>query len=648
MKERFSVAPLAVLWAGAFLAGFNENLVNMALVSIMAEFSVDSVTAQWLVTGYMIVATVMVMCMAYLYRRFSLRKLFFTASFASFAGSALGLVSPSFPVLMLARLVQAVGTGMFIPLMMNTVLALTPKHKLGAYMSIGSCMITFGPAFAPVVCGALVTAFGWHSVFFVPLIAIAVIAAAGIRVLENLETSTASLDVASVVLASAMLLCLSYGLAEVSGDLIAGAVALGLCAVCAALFAARQFRCEHPLIDLTPVKSGLFWPSLVLTGIAMISTFSCSVLLPLYFEGACGMTALLAGAVILVPVLVNAATTLFAGRLLDAKGPWPLLPLGYAAACAGFVVMVLFAPSLSAIALFAGTLLVFFGVGLVFSPAQTTGLKTLSAEMNPFGVALSTTVVQVAACIGPSLYTGILSSVQDASLSAGAASAFALASGFSAAMVVAAAIALIGVLLSAWYSLRVRRAFGQGANARAKREAADAGERRERAQAPARRDGADRGGRSVIGVCDLMEHDPYVVSCDAPVREVMRMFVAHRLGGVPVVGEDGGVAGFVSDGDIMRYLSEQHPLVTSAYSLMRAESDASFDARLQKLVDEPVRRIATRKALCLPVGASLEEACDLLARHKVKKVPVVEGDRVVGTVNRSDIIRYAMSSALGE
>ena len=80
MQGKSLVMLLVVLYASAFLAGFNENLVNMALMSIMGEYGVDSVAAQWLVTGYMIVATIVVMCMAFMYRRFKLRPLYFAAA----------------------------------------------------------------------------------------------------------------------------------------------------------------------------------------------------------------------------------------------------------------------------------------------------------------------------------------------------------------------------------------------------------------------------------------------------------------------------------------------------------------------------------------------------------------------------------------
>lgn len=94
--------------------------MNMGLIAIMDEFVIDSVTAQWLVTGFMIASTIVVMCMAFLYRRIRLRVLFFAASALTLVGSVLGLFSTNFDMLLVARIIQAVGSGVFIPLMMNT------------------------------------------------------------------------------------------------------------------------------------------------------------------------------------------------------------------------------------------------------------------------------------------------------------------------------------------------------------------------------------------------------------------------------------------------------------------------------------------------------------------------------------------------
>ena len=452
MQGKSLVMLLVVLYASAFLAGFNENLVNMALMSIMGEYGVGSVAAQWLVTGYMIVATIVVMCMAFMYRRFKLRPLYVAAAAFTLVGSRMGLFASSFELLMAARLVQAAGSGIFIPLMMNTVLVVAPKHKLGTFLAIGGCVITFGPALAPTVCGALVTSFGWHSVFAVPLAAMAVLALVALFAVKNMGFSPAHLDIPSTVLSAVFLCALSLGLVELTIDVPLAVGSLAVAVVTAVLFVLRQLRCEHPLIDLTPMKSRAFWPSVVLTTIAMMGSFSMSVLLPLYLEGGTGLTAFAAGLLMLVPVLANAGTTLLGGRIMDARGEWPLLPAGFAAIAAGFVVMAALAPTLSLPAAFVAALLIMGGTGFIFSPSQTAGLRTLPQEMNPFGVAISTTFVQIAACIGPSLYTGIMSTAQAGALTAGADAELATAQGFSVAMVVAACIAAAGCALALVYS----------------------------------------------------------------------------------------------------------------------------------------------------------------------------------------------------
>lgn len=622
MQGKSLVLLLSVLYGSAFLAGFNENLVNMALMSIMADYGVDSVTAQWLVTGYMIVATVVVTCMAFLYRRFHLRTLFFSAAVLSIVGSALGLVAGSFEMLLVARLVQAVGTGIFIPLMMNTILVVTPKNKLGSFMSIGGCMITFGPAFAPVVCGALVTMFGWHSIFVVPIVAMVVLSVLGFFFVKNLETSEAHLDVPSVVLSALVLTALSYGLTQLTLNSLVAAVSLVIAVALAAVFVVRQLRCAHPLIDLEPVKNRAFWPALALATVAMMSMFSMSVLLPLYFEGAAGMTAFAAGLVILVPVLANAGATLVGGRIMDKRGEWPLLPLGFAGIAIGFIVLAIAAPTLSVPLVFVATLVMYVAVGFIFSPSQTAGLRALPPQQNPFGVALMTTFVQIAACIGPSLYIGVMSSGQVSAMAQGIDGAQATANGFTLAMVVAAAIGVVGFVLSLAYARAARKRTAERAQQRAAHP------------------------QSVLA--SIMEADPYTLPANTPVREVMQAFVDLKVGGLPLVDKQGHPAGFVSDGDVMRYLADKHPLITGSYSLMEAANSQTLDQRLRELVELPVSVIATDKLVAIEAESTLEEVCSLLATHRLKKVPVVRNKAIVGTVNRSDVLRYAMGTFLQE
>ena len=280
------------------------------------------------------------------------------------------------------------------------------------------------------------------------------------------------------------------------------------------------------------------------------------------------------------------------------------------------------APQLSVPAVFAAMLVMYVAVGFIFSPSQTAGLRALPPRQNPFGVALMTTFVQIAACIGPSLYIGIMSSGQAGAAASGASAAQATADGFALAMAVAAAIGVVGFALALAYARAAR-----------KRAAVQAVERAAQPQA-----------LSVLA--SIMEADPYTLPAATPVREAMRAFVDLKVGGLPLVDEQGHPAGFVSDGDVMRYLADKHPLITGSYSLVEAANSQTFDERLRELIELPVSAIATDKLVAIEAGSSLEEVCNLLATRRLKKVPVVRDGAIVGTVNRSDVLRYAMDTCL--
>lgn len=454
-----SLGPLlAVFYGCGFLAGFNENLVNMALVAIMGDFSVDAVGAQWLVTGYMIAVTVVVTCMAYLYRRLSMRTLFFAAAALSIAGSAGGLLAPSFPLLLAARLVQAVGTGVFIPLMMNVIVDRVPHERLGTYLAIGSAMITIGPATAPIVTGFMVSDLGWRSVFLVPLAAAVALTVAGIFVVRGgREPELVRFDLPSALLTAAGVTLLCVGLSEVTLRPAVGAAALIGAALALGWFARRQEHLARPLVSMEPLHHGMFWPAALLVMVTMMTYFSLSVMAPLYFEEAAGLAAGAAGVLMVAPVLANAAASVLSGRALDRWGEWPLLPAGLAIAVAGLAATIAGALTSSVVVATTGIFFGYLGTGMVLSPAQTAGLRRLPDELDSHGVTLMSMAVQLSACLGPAAYVGIMSSATAAASAAGAPAAQASAEGFAGAMIAALVVAAAGLVTAFFYARFAKR-----------------------------------------------------------------------------------------------------------------------------------------------------------------------------------------------
>lgn len=624
MVEKKGYAPLlAVLFVAAFVAAFNENIVNVGLADIMAAFAIDANTANWLVTGYMVVTAVVVTVVAFLLTRFNVRAVFFGGALLFVAGSVLALVAPTFPLLLACRLLQAVGTGVFIPTMMNIVLLVAPRKKLGTYLSIGGCCITFGPAFGPVVTGLMITSFGWRSMFVVPALAMAVIAVAGVAFVRNVGACRkVKLDVLSLVLSAVGLTALVYGLSQITLVPLYAVAALAAGVAVLALFVHRQSRIENPLLNLEPLRNPRFALACVLVVVAMMITFSMSVLLPLYFEGAAGVNALVAGALILVPILVNAGTAVLGGRIMDRRGEWPLLPAGFLLIAVGQVGVCLVAGSIDLLWVVAASCVVYAGVGFIFSPSQTAGLKTLPPEQNPFGVGIMSTFIQISAAIGPSLFVGVLSSTLAGQLAGGATETAAQAAGFAAAIAVAAAIACAGAIVAFFYARRAAAADVPKITVPAAPAAAQ-----------------------VLELETIMKTEVYTVPAYAYVYEAIEIMLEHHTSGLPVIDRDGAVVGFISDGDIMRTMADQDAvLVDLYYSLSSLANTPAFDERMDALMHNRVEDLATEHVISLDAGTSIERVCTVLGEHHLKKAPVVRDGKLVGTVSRSDVNRYLLNA----
>ncbi len=658
MEQKKNPTPmLIVLFGSAFIAAFNENIINVALTDIMATFAIDANTANWLVTGFMIVTAVVVTVVAFLLRRFNLRTVFFGGSALLIIGSALAMVAPTFPLLLACRLLQAVGTGVFIPTMMNTILAVAPRRKLGTYLSIGGCCITFGPAFGPVVSGLMIGFFGWRGIFVVPLVAIIVVTLAGFKLVYNFgERKEAQLDIASLLLSICGLTSVVYGLSQITANAAIALIALSVGLALVALFAYRQKRLDDPMLNLRPLSNPLFSLACVLVVVAMMTTFSMSVLLPLYFQGATGTTALVAGALILIPILGQAITSILGGRIMDTKGEWPLLPFGFLLMAAGLLGVSTVSGSMNIVTVVVASTIAYAGVGLSFSPSQTAGLKQLPREMNPFGVGIMSTFIQISAALGPSLFVGILSSGEASAIASGTAQSGARAAGFSSAITVASIIAILGCIVAFAYARMAVHKQAQvvtstakaGAIGAAQNAPAAAALRKNAAKTPAqvevRKEWPAADFNSAPTLNEVMKKNAYTVKADAPVYKAIDLMLEHHTSGLPVINDEGSVVGFVSDGDIMKSLADQDSTIDLTYSLSVYANDSDFDERMEDLMHTSVMDIATHHVISVDVSTPIERACTILGERRIKKVPVLNNGVLAGTISRTDVNRYLMTS----
>ncbi len=446
--SRESVTVIATLLVATFVVILNETIMNVALQRLMVDLGVTAPTVQWLSTGFMLTMAVVIPTTGFILQRLSTRAVFMLAMGLFSGGTLLAALAPGFEILLLARIVQAGGTAIMLPLLMTTILTLVPVTRRGFVMGNVSIAISVAPAMGPTVSGLILEHFSWRFMFvFVLPIAVAAFAI-GARFLTNIgEKEKTRLDVLSVLLTVPAFGGLVYGLSQIGGGeggpgspaIIA--LAVGIIAMVAFVF--RQLRLQKsaaPLLDLRAFTFRMFTVSVLLLVVAMIALFGAVILLPLYLQEIRGLSSLETGLTLLPGGLAMGLLGPFIGRLFDKVGPLPLTVTG-----SSLLVLALFQFSLLdantpvgwIIALHVGLSL---GLALIFTPAFTTGLNPLPPHLYSHGSAIMSTLQQVAGAAGTALLVSVYAVV---SASAG------MVAGMHAAFLTASVIAVAAVVLAA-------------------------------------------------------------------------------------------------------------------------------------------------------------------------------------------------------
>ncbi|MDR3202170.1 MAG: MFS transporter [Bifidobacteriaceae bacterium] len=600
----------------AFIATFNETFLNIAFTPVMDDFGVRVSTVQWLAGAYMLGAAVMVPVSAFLYRSIPTRRLFLGVVSLLIIGSVVGAFAPSFPVLLAGRVVQALGTGLLIPVGMNITLAVAPRQKLGVYMGLMGAMTTLGPSLSIIVAGALLSAFTWHSLLWCFAAMAALCFISGAVLLGDVGKLTRpKLDAASVALIGLALVGLLYGVSAVfEGNAWVSGAAVVIGAGCLVLFIRRQGRLDHPLIDLRALAVPPFAIGVIMNMIALIIMFAMNIIIPVFLQGSLGVAPMAASFTLFPAIVLAAVTAPLAGKIYDKRGVKALLPAGFAITAAAIVLVSLAAATGSLILIAFLYVFVISGAALIIGPVQSFALSRLAPELKAHGVTIMSTGFQIAGCIGASVFSGVYSMVLTSSADASGGSVGAAANrGFLITGILLAALSVAGLILA----VRIARY-------------------QRPAKAPA----------TPPILSEIAKRDVYTLAPDAKVIDALRRFADKRISGMPVVDGRGRVVGFVSDGDIMRYLADQHPAFLSAYSFIVETGNEGLDQKLAELLQLPVTRIATKHVVAVDHDMELGEVCRLLGERHLKKAPVLKDGRMVGIVNRSNITHHLIDRYL--
>src|SRR5699024_11194801 len=151
---------------GVFLGFLNQTLMNTALPQVMADFKISTSLGQWMTNGYMLVNGIMVPLTAFLIQRLKTRTLYLNALLIFAIGTLIAGFAPTYFVLILGRMVQAAGAGIFGPLMNVVVMNIFAANRRGEAMGIIGLALNFAPTIGPTLSGFIVSSHSWRWLFW--------------------------------------------------------------------------------------------------------------------------------------------------------------------------------------------------------------------------------------------------------------------------------------------------------------------------------------------------------------------------------------------------------------------------------------------------------------------------------------------------
>ena len=458
-----------VIWlllGAAFVVILNETIMNVAIPHLMTDLNISALAAQWLTTAFMLTMAVIIPITGFLLQRFTTRQAFIGGMTLFSLGTLVAVLAPGFEVLLGARVIQASGTAIMMPLLMTTIMTLVPPQARGRMMGRVSVVISMAPAIGPTLSGVILqTPLGWRGLFIVVLPIALVMLVVGARWVTNVgETRRAPIDALSIVLSAIGFGGIVYGLSQIGGaaahggtaaaDAAAGNasvalwISLGAGVVALTLFVWRQLRLQRvndALLDLRVFRSVNFSISMAQMLVLSLAFFGSITVLPLYLQHVLGLTPLDTGLIVLPGALVMGLTGPLIGRIYDRYGTAVLVIPGAIIASATLWFYSTVGESTPVWLVVAVQILLSLGLAMSFTPLFTASLGSLEPRFYSYGSAIVGTVQQVAGAAGIAVFITVMSGVSAAAVQTGAAQVAGDAAGVRAAFLVGAIVSLLAV-----------------------------------------------------------------------------------------------------------------------------------------------------------------------------------------------------------
>lgn len=396
---------LAICSLSLFIVSLDNTIVNVALPSLQQRFHASTAGLQWVVDAYLLMLAALLLFSGSSGDRFGRKRVFQIGLVIFGVGSALCSVAPSLPLLVVFRMLQAVGGSMLTPNTLSIIAnVFTDRRERAAAIGVWGGVSGLSTAAGPILGGVLIQAVDWRAVFWVNLpIVIAAFVLTARFVPESRADHPRRFDLPGQVLAVVLLASLTYGIIEgpTAGWTNPSELACFIgAAVTLAAFLAVENRRAQPLLELRFFRSPPFSGATAIAVLAFSVLAGWLFLNTLYLQEVRGDSALVAGLSTAPATLVIAVVAPLTGRLIGRSGARVPLVLSGLFLAAGTAVLIFVTPGTDYWVLALGYVALGVGFGMVNPPISNTAVSGMPPAQAGTASAVASTARQVGAVLG--------------------------------------------------------------------------------------------------------------------------------------------------------------------------------------------------------------------------------------------------------
>ncbi len=445
-----------LLLVSSFVVILNETIMSVAIPPLMVSLGVTAAAAQWVTTAFLLTMAVVIPMTGFLMQRLHTRVVFLMAMSLFSLGTIAAAIAPGLELLVVARVIQASGTAIMMPLLMTTVMTLVPPETRGKTMGDIMMVISVAPAIGPVLSGLILNYLHWRWLFVLVLPFALGSLWLGWRRIENVTTPRdAPLDVASVVISILAFGGSVYGISVLGVPPVPGQppawAPLVIGGIAMIVFVQRQLklaRTNSALLDLRVFASRNFVICLLMMVLLMLTLFGTIILLPIYLQNVLGLGTLMTGLLLCPGALLMGRLGQKVGGWYDRIGPRKLVVPGVAIVTAVLWAMTLLGTQSRVEYILVGHIVMCIGFALLFTPLFTASLSSVPPQLYSHGSAVLGSFQQVAGAAGVALFVAIMTAQQTKLAASGVVNLEALAGGIRAAFLAGAIGAIFAVTCS--------------------------------------------------------------------------------------------------------------------------------------------------------------------------------------------------------